>query len=78
MKIKAKHDRMKGCHFEKEMRVIFVVLSKLDVSFFGKVVAEGKSKKKEESTVFSSCFFFLFFKNFHSHRTGFQSVSPHF
>lgn len=40
--------------------------------FVGKVVAEGKSKKKEESTVFSSCFLFILF-----HRTGFRSVSPH-
>lgn len=29
--------------------------------FVGKVVAEGKSKKKEESTVFSSCFLFILF-----------------
>lgn len=65
-KNKAWHQRMS---FLQRKWEVFVILSKLDVSFVGKVVAEGKSKKGEESTVFSSCFCFFV--------AGFRSISPH-
>lgn len=44
---------------KRKWEVVFVILSKLDLSFVGKLVAQGKPKKKEESTCIFQFFFLL-------------------
>lgn len=40
--------------------MVFVILSKLDLSFVGKLVAEGKSKKRRgKHRISQLCFFFV-------------------